>query len=272
MIGIFDSGFGGLTVLKAIKEKLPEYDYIYLGDSARAPYGNKSQELIYEYTAQAVAFLFKEGAELAVIACNTASTEALRKIQQEWLPKNYPERRVLGVVIPVVEEIIKSEKGDKIGIIGTRATISSEVYNKEIKKINSEAEIFEQACPLLVPLIEEGWHNRRETKMVLRNYLRPLKKAKINKLILGCTHYPILIKEIKGITGKDCEVLDSPEIVAEKLKDYLARHPEIERKILRNKEMIFYTTDETKRFVDFGQKFLGQPIKKIKKIELRQYN
>lgn len=268
MIGIFDSGFGGLTVLRAIINKLPDYNYIYLGDNARAPYGNKSQELIYEYTAQAVAFLFKEGAELAIIACNTASTEALRKIQQEWLPKNYPKKRVLGVVIPVAEKIIKSERGDKIGIIGTRATISSGAYNKEIKKINSEAEIFEQACPLLVPLIEEGWHNRREAKMILRNYLRPLKKEKIDKLILGCTHYPILIKNIKGIMGKGCEVLDSPEIIAEKLKDYLIRHSEIEKKLLRNKEMIFYTTDKTKRFAELGQKFLGRPIKKIKSIEL----
>ncbi len=268
MIGVFDSGFGGLTVLKSFLRKLPEYNYIYLGDNARAPYGNKSQELIYKYTAQAVDFLFKEGAELVIIACNTASTEALRKIQQVWIPKNYPNKRVLGVVVPVVEEAIKINKGEKIGVIGTRATINSKTYDLEIRKINSEIIITEKETPLLVPLIEEGYHKRKEAKMILRNYLRSLKEEKINKLILGCTHYPILQKEIKGIMGKKCIVLDSPEIVGQKLDDYLSRHSEIESKIKKEKKRKYFTTDDINRFENLGQKFLGEAIQGIRKIEL----
>ncbi len=267
MIGIFDSGFGGLTIKREILKKLPQYDYVYLGDNARAPYGDRSQDLIYKYTVQAVDFLFKNGCELVVLACNTASTEALRKIQQRWLLKKYPQKRVLGVVIPIAEEVAKLEKGGRVGLIGTRATIDSKSYNNEIRKINFDIELFEQATPLLVPLIEEGWHKRRETKMILRNYLRPLKRAGLNKLILGCTHYSILLKEIRAIMGRKCEILDSPKIVAEKLENYLQRHPEIENKLSKNNKRIFYTTDNVDRFKDLAQKFLGQQIKNVKKVE-----
>jgi glutamate racemase len=269
MIGVFDSGFGGLTVLKSFLRKLPRYDYVYLGDNARAPYGNKSQGLIYKYTVQAVDFLFKEGAELVVIACNTASAEALRKIQQEWLPKNYPERRVLGVVVPVVEEAIKSNKGDKIGVIGTRSTVASKTYGLEIKKINPGVVITQKETPLLVPLIEEGYHRRKEAKMILRTYLKPLKDKKVDKLILGCTHYPILQKEIVGIMGKNCVVLDSPGIVAKKLDDYLKGHSEIENKIRKKRQRKYFTTDDIRRFEKLGQKFLGESIQGARKIELK---
>ncbi len=273
MIGVFDSGFGGLTILKSFLNRLPAYDYIYLGDSARAPYGNKSPELIYQYTEEAVDFLFKKGCKLIIVACNTVSAEALRKIQRRWLPKNYSAGRVLGVIIPiaeaVVEEVKQSPERNRVGIIGTRSTIESGAYNKELEKLCSDLEIYSQVCPLLVPLVEEGWIKNRETKIILRHYLRPLKLKKIDCLILGCTHYSILFKPIEAVMGKRCRVFDSPKFVAEKLEDYLVRHPEIEGKILKEGKRIFYTTDDINRFKDLGEKFLGQKIEKIEKISLQ---
>lgn len=272
MIGVFDSGFGGLTILKSIISRLPDNDYVYLGDSARAPYGNKSPELIYKYTQEAVDFLFKKGCELVIVACNTVSAEALRKIQQEWLPEKYSDKRVLGVIIPiseVVAETIKSApKKNRLGIIGTRSTILSGTYDLEIKKLYSNLEIFSESCPLLVPLVEEGWIKRRETRMILKYYLHSLKDKKINYLILGCTHYPILFKEIKSIMGKSCQVFDSPRFVSEKLADYLDRHPEIEKKISKNKKRVFYTTDDANKFKELGEKFLGQKIEEAEKVNL----
>ena len=267
MIGVFDSGFGGLTILKAFLEKLPDYDYVYLGDNARTPYGNKSQEVIYNYTAQAVDFLFSRGCELIVIACNTSSAKALRRIQQEYLPKHYPGKRVLGVVIPIVEEALVNDKIKKVGVIGTRSTINSKVYEIELNKLGKEIEIYKNACPLLVPLVEEGWTGKPEAKMILKKYLRPLKQKGINALILGCTHYPFMIEDIKRIMGKRVLVLDSPKIVAEKLEDYLKRHPEIEKNISKNKKRIFYTTDDPGIFKSFGKKFLGTEINDVKKAE-----
>ncbi len=272
MIGVFDSGLGGLTILKEFLKVLPQYDYVYLGDNARTPYGNKSQELIYNYTKEAVNFLFRKGCQLVIIACNTASAKALKKIQQEWLKKHYPSRRVLGVIIPAVEEvseIIKfASKANCIGVIGTRSTIESGVYNKELSKHCKNFKIYEQACPLLVPLIEEGWIKKRETRMILKNYLRPLKQKKVNILILGCTHYPILLKPIKEIMGRQCRVLNPPEFIARKLEDYLKRHSEIKRNISKNKKVVYYTTDKAERFKLMGEKFLKRNIKKVKKINL----
>lgn len=267
MIGVFDSGFGGLTIQREILKKLPQYDYMYLGDNARAPYGNKSQELIYQYTVQAVDFLFKNGCELVIIACNTASTEALRKIQQEWMVGRYPNKKVLGVVVPVVESVARF-KNSKIGLIGTRATINSGSYEYEIKKIDTSVEILKKATPLLVSLVEEGWHKRKETKMILRRYLRDFKKYNIDKLILGCTHYPVLIKEIRGIMGKKCEVIDSPKIIAKSLDDYLRRHSEVRSKLTTNSTIKFYTTDNTERFKEIGQSILGMEIQEIRKVTL----
>ncbi|MFH1522689.1 MAG: glutamate racemase [Patescibacteria group bacterium] len=272
MIGVFDSGLGGLTILKEFLKILPQYDYVYLGDNARTPYGHKSQEVIYRYTEEAVDFLFKKGCELVVIACNTASAKALRKIQKEWLLENQPRKRVLGVIIPVVEvvneKVKNNPKGNRLGIIGTRSTIESGVYEKELKKMDLDIKIFSQACPLLVPLVEEGWLKRRETRMILRHYLRPLKLKKIDILVLGCTHYPVLYKQIQEIMGKRCQVLNSPEYVAEKLNDYLIRHPEIEKKIKKDKKRIFYTTDDPARFKELGEKFLEEKIEQVEKISL----
>ena len=281
MIGIFDSGLGGLTILKEFLNKLPEYDYVYLGDNARAPYGNKSDEVIYNYTREAVDFLFQQGCDLIIVACNTASSKALRKIQHKKIPLDQPPldkgglgnlKRVLGVIIPVVEEVASDREIEGVGLIGTRATIESGAYETELKKLNPKIKIYKQPCSLLVPLIEEGWMGRPETKKILKKYLRPLKDKKIGELILGCTHYPILIKDIERIMGKRVNVLNSPKIVAEKLADYLKRHPEIEKKLEKNKKRIFFTTDDIDRFKKQGKKFLGQEIKNIKKIELSSRN
>jgi len=263
MIGVFDSGYGGLTVLKAFLEKLPEYDYLYLGDSARAPYGNKSLKVVYEYTRQAVEFLFGRGAKLIILACNTASAKALRKIQQEWLPAQHPDKRVLGVVIPLAEAAVEASRWGRIGVIGTRATVESRVFEQELHKLNPELKLFERACPLLVPLVEEGWVGKPETNSILKKYVRPLKNNDIDTLILGCTHYPFLKKDIERIMGKNCRVLDAPAIVADKLADYLIRHPEIEERISRDGNRAFYTTDDPERFRTFGEDFLGKRIREV---------
>jgi glutamate racemase len=263
MIGVFDSGFGGLTILRAFLKKMPEYDFIYFGDSARNPYGNKSQEVIYQYTRQAVEFLFKKGCVLIILACNTASTKALRRIQQQLLPEKYPDRRVLGVVIPLAEAGVETSRFGRIGVIGTTATIESGVYGEELKKLDPFLKIYGQACPLLVPLVEEGWVGKPETNMILKKYLRRLKRKKIDSLILGCTHYPFLQNDIERVMGRNCRVLDGPSIVSEKLKDYLYRHPEMEERISRNGSTTFCTTDDPERFQTFGQKFLCRNVRNV---------
>src|SRR3989344_3842504 len=174
MIGIFDSGIGGLTITKEVLRQLPKYQLLYLGDTARTPYGNRSQELIYKFTKQAVDYLFKQGCQLIIIACNTASAEALRKIQQEWLPSHYPDRKVLGVIRPVAEEAAKVSRFGRVGVVGTRGTVVSGAYERELKALRPDITVYQQACPLLVPLVEEGWQDRPETMKIISNYLRPL--------------------------------------------------------------------------------------------------
>jgi glutamate racemase len=266
MIGVFDSGFGGLTVLKYFLKKLPEQDYIYLGDNARAPYGSKSPEVIYQYALNAVDFLFGKNCDLVIFACNTASAQALRKIQIEYLPKKYPKKRVLGIIRPLAERAAK-EKTKRIGILGTRTTIESGSYKRELAKLKPNLEVIEISAPLLVPLIEEGWVKREETKMILRKYLRPFKAAGVESLILACTHYPILLKEIRGIMGRQCEVPDPGEAVADSLADYLNKHPEVDRPSTDPKR-IFYTTDDAARFKRLGEKYLGEKMNEVESIKL----
>ncbi len=267
MIGIFDSGLGGLTVLKEVSLLLPEYEIIYLGDTAKTPYGNRSQELIYNFSRQAIEHLFKQGCELVIIACNTASAEALKKIQQEWLPKNYSDKRVLGIIRPVAEEAVKFSKNKRIGLVGTKATVLSGAFERELKAQDSEVKVFSAACPLLVPLIEEGMNKRPETAKILRNYVRPLKAQKIDTLILGCTHYPFLFKIFVSAVGKNIKVLDSGKIIAKKLQEYLNNHPEIEKKIKQGKSIRFLVTDLNENFKKQAQNFLGHEIE-LEKIEL----
>jgi glutamate racemase len=222
--------------------------------------------VIYEYTRQAVEFLFGRGCVLIILACNTASAKALRKIQQEWLTMNYPDRRVLGVVIPLAEAGIHETRFGRIGVIGTRATIETKVYQQELDKLRSDLKVYGLACPLLVPLVEEGWAGKPETTRILKKYLRHLKDRKVDTLILGCTHYPFLQKDIERIIGKNCKVLDGPEIVADKLEDYLHRHPEIETRVTRSGKVSYFTTDDPNRFKLFGEGFLGRTIPEVEKL------
>jgi glutamate racemase len=273
MIGFFDSGLGGLTVLKAVKAKLPQYNYIYLGDNARAPYGNKSQDLIFDYTKEALEFLFEQDCSLVIIACNTASAEALRKIQREWLSVNYPDKKVLGVLVPAVEELVeyfqdKKTLDKKVGIIATEATTESGKYEREIKKLDNQIEIFSCATPLLVPLVEGGWEKNKETKKILEEYLNPLKEKEIKALILGCTHYPFLQEKIEEVIGQDIKIINTPVAVANKLEIYLKKHSALEQRLKKDRKLYFYTTDDEENFRKLGEKFLGEKINDLKKVSL----
>jgi glutamate racemase len=269
IIGVFDSGLGGLTVFKHFLKDLPEYNYIYLGDNARLPYGEKSQATIYEYTLEAMEFLFKKGCNLIIIACNTASAQALRRLQQEYLPKHWPDRRILGVIRPLAEEFA-NQKIKKIGVIGTKSTINSGAYEIEIKKLNPNIKVEATSAPLLVPLIEEGWAKKPETKMILKKYLHPLKTMQVEALILGCTHYPYLLKEIKNIMGRRISVLDPGKIIASRLKKYLDKHSELGLKSTTEKTRNYYTTDDPKIFKDLGEKFLDAKIVNIEQVKITE--
>ena len=267
MIGVFDSGVGGLSVLKHFLEDHPQYNYIYLGDSANVPYGNKSPEIIYNYTIKAIDFLESQGCKLIIVACNSASAQALRKIQQEYLPNKFPDLKVLGVIRPMVEKIVSLEKIKKVGIIGTRATINSNIYLEEISALKPDIDVIQKSAPLLVPLIEENWSKKPEAKMILKKYLRPLKVKQVEALVLACTHYPFLIKDIKRIMGKKCLILNPGEIISGSLKKYLEKHPELKLKP-KEKDCQFYTSDDVARFVDLAGLFLKKKIINVKKIIL----
>ncbi len=268
MIAIFDSGYGGLTVLKPIKELLPEYDYIYFGDNARAPYGNKDSETIKTYAEESIDCLLKNGAELILFACNTVSGVALRHVQQKHektLKSEY--RRILGLLIPVAEYIPK-QKNIRVGIIGTKATVDSKVYMEEISKTNPSAKFFSKACPLLTPLIEENWHTKPEASSILKKYLLPLKSHNLDVLIIGCTHYTLMLPQIKRIMGKKVKIINPGEITAQSLKDYLKRHPELEKKLTKSGSIKFLTTKDPEEFKRFAEKYMGTKISPPKKITI----
>ena len=259
MIGIFDSGYGGLTVFKPLSEYFPEYDFIYFGDNARAPYGNKSQETIYQYTKEAVDWLFKNGCELIILACNTASSSALRKIQQKFLPKKWPDKKVLGVLIPVAEAVAASG-ANQVGILATEATVKSGAYEREIHKLVPEIKITQVHAPKLVPLIEAGKIQSREMKDVIAEYLETFKKQNIKNIVLGCTHYP-LIKHLIQDEMPEAKIFDSPSIIPISLENYFQRHPEIEKRLSKNGARRFVTTGDPKKFSKFAKDFLNIEIK-----------
>ncbi|MGC9602986.1 MAG: glutamate racemase [Minisyncoccia bacterium] len=259
-IGVFDSGFGGIDVLRGIVEELPAYDYVYLGDTARTPYGTRSKEVVYEFTKQAVDFLFENNCRLIVFACNTASSDALRKIQKEYLPKRYPGKRVLGVLIPAAEEAVSETKNKKIGVIATEGTVASGAFVRELLKLDPTIKIFQNACPLLVPIVESGEENSRAAELMIGNYLKPLKRKGIDTLILGCTHYGILEKKIRRAVGPKMRIVSESKVVPEKLEGYLTRHPEIERDLGKNGTVRFYSTDLTDKFTRLGSRFFGRKM------------
>lgn len=273
IIGVFDSGFGGLTVLKALIEKIPQHNYLYLGDNARCPYGNKSQRLIYQYSCEAVDFLFKKQADIIIVACNTASAQALKKIQQSYLPKKFPNKKVLGVLIPAAEAVCAENiSHPRIGVIGTRATIQSNSYQREIKKLNPSARIFSLACPRLVPLVEKQQMGTKAASRILINYLRKIQEYKIRYLILGCTHYPILYQEIKNFLPKEIKIINPPGIVADKLKIYLRKHYKVGGENVSKKYLKIFTTGDPKLFRPFAKNFLGVKNLRIKKVVLPKLN
>jgi glutamate racemase len=262
-IGVFDSGYGGLTVLKELVARLPQYDYIYLGDNARAPYGNRSFETVYQYTLQSVEWLFQRGCPLVILACNTASAKALRTIQQADLPRIAPHNRVLGVIRPTTEVLGNYTRTGNVGILATRGTVLSESYPIEIAKFYPDLRVYQQACPLWVPLIENNEHDKPGADYFVRAYLDQLREqsAAIDTVLLACTHYPLLKDKIAQCLPAGSRLIAQGEIVANSLADYLQRHPEIETRCSRHGERVFYTTDSTEDFDNHARIFYGRELR-----------
>ena len=261
-IGIFDSGYGGLTVMKEIVNRLPDYDYLYLGDNARAPYGNRSFDTVYRYTLECVNWFFEQNCPLVILACNTASAKALRSIQQKDLPRIDPEKRVLGVIRPTAEVIGNYSTTKEVGVLATSGTVASNSYIIEIENFFPGVKIFQQACPLWVPLIENEEYNQPGADYFVQKCIDQLleQSPNIDTILLACTHYPLLYDKIKKYCPPDLRILSQGEIVADSLADYLLRHPEIEQKLSRNGARAFYTTDSTDDFDRHAGQFYGKDV------------
>lgn len=261
-IGVFDSGYGGLTILSKIREALPKYDYIYLGDNARTPYGTRSFEIVYEFTLQAVNKLFEMGCHLVILACNTASAKALRTIQMNDLPNIDPDRRVLGVIRPTAECIGSMTQTRHVGILATAGTIKSESYPLEVHKLFEDIKVSGEACPMWVPLVENNEANSEGADFFIRKYIDNLlaKDRQIDTLVLGCTHYPILLPKIQKFIPQGVKVVAQGEYVATSLKDYLHRHPEMDMKCTREGKCRFYTTEAEDKFIESASMFLNENI------------
>ncbi len=267
MIGVFDSGYGGLTVLKEFINQLPAYDYLYLGDNARAPYGTRSFDTVYAYTLECVQFLFDKGCPLVILACNTASAKALRNIQQLDLERIAPQNRVLGVIRPTTEQIGHFSSSKKIGILGTNGTVASGSYPIEIQKFFPEVQVFQQACPLWVPLIENDAYQNKGADFFIQQYIDALfeQDEAIDTVVLACTHYPLLKERIQYFLSKKklkhpIKIVSQGEIVADSLRNYLTRHPEMEQRLAKNQRRLFRTTDDAKTFDLQSAKFLGMNV------------
>lgn len=261
-IGVFDSGYGGLTVLKALVKQLPAYDFLYLGDNARTPYGTRSFDTVYHYTLECVQYLFSRDCPLIIIACNTASAKALRTIQQTDLPVIAPERRVLGVIRPTAESIGEFSNSNQIGVLATAGTVSSGSYPIEIQHFYPELQVFQQACPMWVPLVENHEYDSPGADFFIQKYLDQLfaQCNTIDTLLLGCTHYPLLINKIKCYIPETCRVMEQGDIVAKSLENYLFRHPEIEKKLDRNGSISLFTTDSAEQFSRQTEAFFGKAM------------
>lgn len=262
-IGIFDSGYGGLTILGKIREVLPQYDYIYLGDNARAPYGTRSFEVVYEFTRQAVSKLFEMGCHLVVLACNTASAKALRTIQTNDLLRLDPTRRVLGVIRPTVEAVGNITRSRHIGVLATTGTIRSESYTLEVHKLFPDIKVSGQACPLWVPLVENGEATEEGADYFVRKDIGRLlqKDPKIDTVILGCTHYPLLLPKILKYMPAEVQTVAQGELVATSLKDYLNRHPEMDRRCTKGGRCVYRTTEAEEKFTESASTFLNEAVR-----------
>lgn len=263
-IGVFDSGYGGLTVLKELVKVLPTYDFLYLGDNARTPYGTRSFEVVYKYSLQAVTYLFKQNCPLVIIACNTASAKALKNIQILDLPNIAPDGRVLGVIRPSVQKAAEITSNGQVGVLGTLGTVTSESYPMELQKW-SEGKIVstvQEACPMWVPIVENNEIGSPGAEFFVKQNINNIlaKDNNLDTLILGCTHYPLLLGSIRKYVPEHIKILEQGRIVSEKLIDYLRRHPEIEKRISRNGEMSFQTTEQSQVFESKAAMFMGRAI------------
>lgn len=261
-IGVFDSGYGGLTILEAFQKRLPQYDYLYLGDNARTPYGSRSFRVVYEYTLEAVRYLFSRGCPLIILACNTASAKALRSIQQLDLPTLNPEGRVLGILRPTVEALGDITRSRHVGLLGTEGTVQSGSYPIEINKLYPNIIVTSKACPMWVPLVECGEHHSPGADYFVERYIDDIfaQDPKIDTLILGCTHYPLLIDSIRRFVPEHVQILTQGDLVAASLEDYLHRHAEIEVKCSRGGESSYLTTEASKKFEDMAGVFCQRRI------------
>ena len=261
-IGVFDSGYGGLTILEKIRKLMPQYDYVYLGDNARTPYGTRSFDVVYEFTRQSVEKLFSLGCPLVILGCNTASAKALKSIQQNDLPQWNPGKRVLGVIRPTVEAIGKVTRTGHVGVLGTVGTIQSLSYPIEIAKLFPDIVVSGQACPLWVPLVENGEYDSEGADYFVKKYIAELieKDPEIDTLILGCTHYPLLLPKIKKFLPQNVNVVSQGIIVADCLKDYLNRHKKLETNITRGGSCLFYTTESVEKFQKSAEIFLNENV------------
>lgn len=261
-IGVFDSGYGGLTILSEIRRLMPEYDYLYLGDNARAPYGNRSFDVVYEYTLEAVKLLFDQGCHLVILACNTASAKALRSIQQQDLPALAPNKRVLGVIRPSAEEIGRQTHSKHVGILATEGTVQSNSYILELQKFAPDIIVNQHACPLWVPLIENNKHESDAGKQIIADDLNTLlkKDPEIDAIVLGCTHYPLVESYLQSLVSDDISIISQGKIVAEKLSSYLTNHPEIEEKCSKSGGIHYLTTENSEIFNVNAARFLGIDI------------
>lgn len=264
-IGVFDSGYGGLTVLSEIRALMPEYDYIYLGDNARAPYGSRSFERVYQFTLEAVKWFFRQGCHLVILACNTASAKALRTIQQIDLPGIDPRKRVLGVIRPTAESVATLSESGHIGIMGTEGTIRSGSYNLEIRKLYPDITVTGEACPMWVPLVENREYDKPGADYFVQQHLERLfeKDPLIDTIILGCTHYPLLMGKITQYLPENVKVISQGKYVAESLKVYLQRHPEMDKNCTKNGGIYYFTTDSPEKFGEQASIFLNKQVKAL---------
>ncbi len=268
MIGVFDSGYGGLTVLKEFVKLLPQYDYCYFGDNARTPYGTRSFETVYRYTLECVKYLFDEGCQLVILACNTASAKALRTIQQRDLPILDPQRRVLGVIRPSAEAVGQYTRTGHVGVLGTAGTVQSLSYPIEIAKLNPHIKVFQEACPMWVPLVENNEYQKDGADYFIRQHIDNLlqQSPDIDVMVLACTHYPLLIDKIRKYVPQGIHILSQGGIVAESLADYLSRHLEMDIRLEKNRARVFQTTDSPEMFDRYASVFFGEEVKSKKVI------
>ncbi len=261
-IGVFDSGYGGLSVLREIQRRLPQYDYLYLGDNARAPYGTRSFDIVYKFTLEAVKYMFERGCRLVILACNTASAKALRSIQQNDLPKLDPTRRVLGVIRPTVEKVGEITRTGHIGLVGTPGTVKSHSYDLEIAKLYPDYRLYSQPCPMWVPLVEYKEFDSPGADYFVKQELDRLieRQPKIDTLILGCTHYPLLYDKIVKYVPEGVNIISQGKITADSLADYLKRHPEMESRCSKGGVTTYMTTENPEKFADLASVFLDREV------------